>query len=443
MNILHLIKYSKSYNLLRRYTTFWHSLFYKEIVVVNKEIVSDNESVIFAPNHQNALMDALAIICTLKIQPVFMARADIFKKKAIANLLYFFKIIPVYRIRDGIDQLQNNDESFNLALQVLQNRNCVGIMPEGNHGDQHRLRPLKKGLSRFALQVQEKFIQSGSLKIIPVGIDYSHYTNFRSKILVIYGNPIVVSDFMEVYAQNPQKGMSLLREQLAREMKSVIINIDSDEYYNLICTLTDIYLNTLKIKLEAGNSFYEDFQVKKIISDKLVTISKTDRESLESLLPLVNEYISGMQRLNLTNEVFEMGPFKSTDLYFDVIRYTFFLPFAVAGILFHLVPAIIIKYLSVRVKDTQFQSSVKFVLYMVLFPLYYFIILALRFPIYTKILVLLIMPVLGILSYDFLIALKRSWNEWRYNKFRRENNSGLNRLIELRKKIIKMMDILI
>jgi hypothetical protein len=53
------------------------------------------------------------------------------------------------------------------------------------------------------------------------------------------------------------------------------------------------------------------------------------------------------------------------------------------------------------------------------------------------------MPVLGILSYDFLIALKRSWNEWRYNKFRRENNSGLNRLIELRKKIIKMMDILI
>ncbi len=443
MDILHLIKYSKSYELLRRYTTFWHSLFYVEICVINKENVPDNGPVIFAPNHQNALMDALAIICTLKKQPVFMARADIFKKKAIGNLLYFFKIIPVYRIRDGIDQLQNNDDSFNIALQVLKNNNCVGIMPEGNHGDQRRLRPLKKGLSRFALQVQEKFGKSNSLKIIPVGIEYSHYKKFRSKILVIYDNPIEVADFMEIYMQSPQKAMNLLRDRLNEEMKSNIINIDTDNYYDLVCILTDMYLNTLKIKLEAGNSFYEEYQVKKIISDKLVSISKTDQEHLEILLPIVNEYRSGLKKLHLSDEVFDMGPFNHKNLYFDIIRYSFFLPFAVVGTLFHFLPGIIINFLSGRVKDSQFQSSVKFVLYMILFPLYYIIVFALRIPIYTKIIVLLLMPVLGILSFDYAIALKRCWYRRRYYNFRKGNSSELNRMTELRSKIIRKMDAII
>ena len=57
-------------------------------------------------------MDALAVLFTHNGQPVFLARADIFKKKMIAAILYFLKILPVYRIRDGFSSLKANDEIF-------------------------------------------------------------------------------------------------------------------------------------------------------------------------------------------------------------------------------------------------------------------------------------------------------------------------------------------
>ncbi len=443
MDNTHLIKDSNSYWLLRKYTVFWYSLFYSELTVINKENVPVNEPVIFSPNHQNALMDALAIICTLKIQPVFMARADIFKKKTLQKILHFLKIIPVYRIRDGFEQLSNNDQSFNLAFEILQNKKCVGIMPEGNHGNQRRLRPLKKGLSRFALHVQEKLEKGTSLKIVPVGIEYSNYIKFRSRILVIYGKPIEVSDFMDIYINNKQKAISLLRDRLAEEMKLYMTNIDSDDSYDLIYSLTDIYSGTLKTKLEAGSGFYEDFQVKKIISDKLVTIAKTDHESLEFLRPVVNEFNSVLKSLRLVKDVFDLNPYNRNVLYFDIIRYSLFLPFALVGIFFHILPAIFIKFISGKVKDTQFQSSVKFVMCMILFPVYYIIILIMPVPVYSKILVLLVMPVLGVLSFDYFTEMKSNLYLRRFYKLKQSGSMELSRLIELRGKIIKMMDVIV
>ena len=74
---------------------------------------------IFAPNHHNALMDALAVLFTIPRQMVFLARADIFRKGVFANILTFLKILPIYRIRDGYSALQPNSEIFNKTVEVL------------------------------------------------------------------------------------------------------------------------------------------------------------------------------------------------------------------------------------------------------------------------------------------------------------------------------------
>ena len=93
-------KYSTRYALFKQAVAFWHdNVFYRKIIVKGAENINPDEHLIFAPNHQNALMDALAVLFTHKGQPVFLARADIFRKKPIAAFLYFIKILPVYRIR--------------------------------------------------------------------------------------------------------------------------------------------------------------------------------------------------------------------------------------------------------------------------------------------------------------------------------------------------------
>ncbi len=104
-------RFSKRYAVLKSILKIWHNnFFYRRVIVLGRDNIDPNDNLIFAPNHQNALMDALAVLFTLKGQPVFLARADIFKKRFIASILYSFKLLPVYRIRDGFGTLKENDD---------------------------------------------------------------------------------------------------------------------------------------------------------------------------------------------------------------------------------------------------------------------------------------------------------------------------------------------
>ena len=439
MNQRHLYTYSTSYSWLKRYIRMVHSVFYSEICIINPENVPTKEPVIFAPNHQNALMDALAILLLVDKQPVFMARADIFKKKIVSRILNFLKIIPVFRIRDGVDSLSNNNESFGVALRALGYGQAVGIMPEGNHGSQHVLRPLKKGIVRFALNAQENF-GTVPVKIIPVGIEYSHYTEFRSKLLVIFGNPIDVSEYLSAYKENPQIAFNSLRERLANEMKKNMLNIDSPAYYDLIFTIKELYAPRLQEKQDLPDTYYFRFLAEKQITEKLVSAAHDNPAILDSLRTSINEYQNGLKKLNLSDWVLDAEKPDRKTLYFDILRYTAFLPFFLISTAINYIPYFLCNYVANGAKDNQFKSSIKLVLMAFVFPFYYLFFLVLPFPLITKIILLLPMPILGILSFDYFKGLKRAWTKYSYFKMLAKNNYELTGLKQLREHILHTLD---
>ena len=53
--------YPLYFNLIRKYIAFTFKRFYSDFIVVGKENIPTDAPIIFAPNHVNALMDALAI----------------------------------------------------------------------------------------------------------------------------------------------------------------------------------------------------------------------------------------------------------------------------------------------------------------------------------------------------------------------------------------------
>ena len=61
---------------------FFH--FYGKVQVKGLENIPKDQPVIFAPNHQNALMDALIVLFASPQDVVFLARADIFKSRFMA-----------------------------------------------------------------------------------------------------------------------------------------------------------------------------------------------------------------------------------------------------------------------------------------------------------------------------------------------------------------------
>ena len=251
-NYKHLYRNSFWWSFFGLYVKILHSLFYKNIVVEGKENIPDDCQIIFAPNHQNALMDPLAILFTTNKQIVFLARADIFKKKLLAKFLYFFKILPVFRIRDGKDNLTNNDLTFDIAVRVLENKKYIGIFPEARHNNKRQLLAFKKGIPRLAFMAEEKNNFNLNLKIIPVGIYYSQYNKMRSIIHIRYGEAISVENYKEEYIENQQKAMLSLRNDMKKATSDLTIDIQNLELYDTYESIRTLYVKNLIRKFQLG-----------------------------------------------------------------------------------------------------------------------------------------------------------------------------------------------
>jgi 1-acyl-sn-glycerol-3-phosphate acyltransferase len=440
MNHQHLFKYSRSYALLKKYVGLVHSVYYSEICVLHKENIPVNEPVIFAPNHQNGLMDALAVALPIGKQPVFMARADIFNNRINKLILNFVKIIPVFRLKDGAGKMGNNDKSFDVALHVIGYGQPVVIMPEATHGGQNRLKPLKKGLVRFALQAQESFGDTARVKIVPVGIGYDHYNQFRGRLLVIFGKPVEVGEYMKSYQDNSAVAFNLLRDRLACEMKKIMLNIDSDEYYSLIFRIKEIYANRQRIAPDACDGYYNRFLAEKYVADRLVALASSEPAKLNTLGTLVNEYTNGLKRLGLADWIFEAKMPDRKTVWFDISKYLLFLPLFAASVMVHAVPVLICRYFSGRVGDTQLRSSFAFALGALLFPVCYLFFFLLPIPLYTKLLLILPMPVLAPLAYDYYVSVKEQWMKFRYFRMQKAGHYELNGLGQVRERLLRMLD---
>ncbi len=365
-------KRSLAYNTLYHYVKFWYNkVFYRKVIILNYNKVPENEPLIFTPNHQNALMDALAMLFSVKNQLVFMARSDIFKK--FAPILYFLKILPIYRIRDGIDTLKKNQTVFDKTVDVLNAYNGLVILPEGNHKDERLLRPLKKGFARIAFQTVLDGNLKKDIKIIPVGIDYDDYTHCRSRQLINFGDPIPVSQFLKDYKENPAIGLNKIKDHLAERMKPLMINIESVEYYELINEMRVLYRSEMCQKMglnpkDEADGFFADQKFVEILSD-----------AIETSPDIVAGMDAGFKKLvNLLNK-FKLHPkdLQSKPSLFALLTKTLLLiltfPLFVFGYLNHLLAFQIPYTLTQKVKDEMFRTSFMFVLTLVFFPLFYLI----------------------------------------------------------------------
>ena len=159
------------YLFLRPYVDWLFRRSYRRFRYVGKENIPTDGAVIFAPNHSNALCDAMAILGIDKRQKVFVARADIFKDPKKAKILNWLKIMPINRVRDGLEEVRHNDETINKAVDTLRDGVPFCIFAEGTHHPDRTLLPLNKGIFRIALQANETFGEEKPVYIVPVGID--------------------------------------------------------------------------------------------------------------------------------------------------------------------------------------------------------------------------------------------------------------------------------
>ena len=311
------------YHSLRLYVWCGLHYYFKEITVRGKENIPKG-SVIFAVNHQNALLDALLIVCPNSYFTHFLTRADIFKKPFLRWLLSTFKMLPVYRLRDGWQTLGENQNTFDTCSEIFRQQGAVGIFPEGNHGAQRRIRPLSKGFTRLVFEALQKY-PTLKINIVPVGLNFSAHQSFRSSVSIYYGTPILANN----YFNDPLPAEAIrLRNDLSDRLKKLTTHVEDASQYDEIIQ-----------KLEITNPNYLDpietnQRIAKIEKGEALPISQIEKSGGLLLVKLIH--------------------FLSVTINFP--------------------PLMAWKKIKKGIKDPVFVASVKFGFGVFAFPVYYFLI---------------------------------------------------------------------
>lgn len=420
------------------------SLFYNEIIIIGKENIPTNGGVIFAPNHRNALMDALAI---LLITPQtkstsFLARSDIFKNKKVATFLRFAKIMPAFRIRDGFENLNKNNDVFDECVDLLENNHALCIMPEGNQETDHKIRPLVKGIFRIAFSVQQKNTGSQSLQIVPVGLDYGSIEKFGKHLIINIGKPINVSDYIESYQANPPKALNELKSELSAALKKLTLHIDSPKYYQTILNAIEFCLNKVLTNklLEPNtlNGFYARIQ----LGEDLSRSAEVESDKFEKVSNACEEYRNKLAKYHLQARNIDQKP-RLKSMIFQILIIIALSPFAILGFVLNiagfLAPVIIRKAL--KVEYHGFFSSIQFVIGLFLIPIFYIFqsLIICKLLSISILLVPFLLPLhllSGIVAYYFYSLTKKCIAEVRYLLLSEKRKKKLN---DLQKRIHKLI----
>ena len=409
-------KYSAGYALLKSVAGFWHNnVFYRKVIVFGRENIRPEDSVIYAPNHQNALMDALAVLFTHKGQPIFLARADIFKRKTVASILYFLKILPVYRIRDGFSSLKGNDEIFLKTIDVLKNRNGLVILPEGDHVGFRRLRQLKKGICRVAFQSDEAMGFNLKIKIIPVALEFSNYSRFRQVLTVEYGKPIEVSEYFELYKVSPERALNELRSRLSDEMKGIMVHIEEEDYEAID-----------ELRSMINGRFSDDIRFPKLFRDRILVnkmnMLKTADTALHTkICSLSLDIKKRAKNLKTDYRLLEKKKHPLGWLIAGMIGIVLTFPLFIYGNIFNLtfleIPNLQIR----KIKDPQFHSSIRYgislALAFVFLPAYLIISLFIFSSWWLGLLIFLTLPLSGLFAWNYYLQFRRITGGFRVRNY--------------------------
>jgi 1-acyl-sn-glycerol-3-phosphate acyltransferase len=432
--------FSTGFQILLYVSALYHRLFYRRFKVAGRKNIPQGVPVIFSANHQNGLMDPLAIIFATMRQVVFFARADIFRKKFIARMLFFLKILPIYRPRDGFRSVELNKDMFDEVINVLLNNRDVGILPEGNHEGRKRLRHFRKGAARLALQAEEKAGFQLGLKIVPAGIDYSNYYSAGSDLLVLFGKPITVSSYRESYIKNPPRAVSELTNDLAAAVKKLVIDIEPLDSYNAIYTATEVYSLHHHIKMKKRCSLYENFLFKKDITEKLNRAFKEDMNGISELRSCAEGLSEKLGHNGIRIRTMSKAPDNLLRLLSKSFIMAILFPVHLYGMLMNYLPYRLPSYFARKARDMHLRVSIRFGAGFILFCLWYLLltITMVFIPLtwYLKMIFLASLPLAGMFSFYYYRSLLQLTGKWRWHRLKRERPQEYDGIIFLKRKII-------
>lgn len=355
------------YSILLPYVN-WHTRkAYRRFEVHGKEHLPKDSAVIFGVNHSNTLMDALVLLSANNSKKVFIARGDIFKKPAVAKILNFLRILPIFRIRNGVAAVRQNDDSLKKAIDVIHDHVDLYLFPEGMHRTKHSLLRMGKGLFHIAVDANKQFGDKSPIFIIPTAIEYGDYFRYRSTAMINFGEPINVTEFLKhTTEENEAVNINLLKDQLHDAISKLFTFIPDDEDYDAIWEIVK-----MKNEKRAGG-LYQKMLRNRATVDKVLKFREKQPEEAKNLYERVMDFARERRRQKIS-VMSTARKYPLVNFIWKLAVLLLGLPYFAASAAVNLPVWLTTLIIKGKLKDKAFSNTVSFGVELVLFPIVFIV----------------------------------------------------------------------
>lgn len=175
------------YSLVKIWVRLALRIFCTKTTVMGRESLAIAGPVLLVANHPNSFLDAIVIGAQFDRPVHFLARGDAFNKPWHNTLLRLLNMIPIYRLREGKENLHLNERAFQQSKEVLEEGGIVLIFIEGICLNTHQLQPFKKGAARITWENR----RLPGFSVLPMGIAFDHFHRFGKEVHLHFGKPLL------------------------------------------------------------------------------------------------------------------------------------------------------------------------------------------------------------------------------------------------------------
>jgi glycerol-3-phosphate O-acyltransferase/dihydroxyacetone phosphate acyltransferase len=207
-------------------------LYYPHRAVQGADRIPAGRPVVFVANHPNGLLDPLLLRVATGRPARFLAKSTLFGNPIARLAMTSFGSIPVYRAHEsgarGTDT-SRNEESFALCRAALAQGEALALFPEGASHSDPQLRPLKTGAARIALSAEAEQDGRLDLTVVPIGLYYERKVLFRSRVLLVVGEPLRVAPLLPGYRADQRASVDALTDDIRARLDEVVLQAESRE----------------------------------------------------------------------------------------------------------------------------------------------------------------------------------------------------------------------
>lgn len=399
-------------------------------------------------NHVNGLIDPMFLLGPLRLPARMLGKSTLWKIPGLAQILDLAGVLPVYRRQDEGADTSRNLETFARCHEELARQGVVAIFPEGTSHDEPSLRPLRTGAARIVLEAEARLGPLGT-RIVPIGLHFEERERFRSRALVVVGDPIDPAEEVALYSRDPVTAVRLLTDRLSEELERLTLNYSNWDEARLVERGARI-LEIDDLDLPHERRLSAEFAARRDLLAGLAWLRLRQPAAVEAAVAAARHYDELLLASGLRDEqvvasypVDKIAGYLARQLALGALA----LPFAAIGTALHLAPFAVVHAIARRVRDELNQiATYKVFPGIVIYP-FWWIGLAIAagwiggWP--AGIAALIFAPLTGGLALRFHDRRERLWREGRAYLLLRGRRELALRLRELRRAADEKIDLLV